>query len=126
MQDTVLKWLAELGPALRVGLSFKLHSQFIVEKKYLGPWICGLLLVAPVAFPQYCPFHSASPETCHLLQLLVTPAPLLSESTAAQLPSLPWSKNIYQNLVRTGWEKEEGPESPSCVYESFPLKSATA
>lgn len=89
MQDTVLKWLAELGPALRVGLSFKLHSQFIVEKKYVGPWICGLLLVAPVAFPQYCPFHSASPETCHLLQLLVTPAPLLSESTAAQLPSLP-------------------------------------
>lgn len=33
MPDTVLKWPAELGPALRVGFSFKLHSQFIVEKK---------------------------------------------------------------------------------------------
>lgn len=37
MRDTVLKWPAELGPALRVGFSFKLHSQFIVEKKKSWP-----------------------------------------------------------------------------------------
>lgn len=127
MPDTVLKWPAELGPALRVGFSFKLHSQFIVKKKKKRSWPLDLWPLA------WCPggIHSVLPLSQRFPRDMSSPTAaghsgctsLCIHGCPALLPPL-----VQEYLSKLGpqWLGEGRRPSLSRIYESFPLKSATA